>query len=151
VLSLTATDSWTLVLKLKEPLVYALGLFNSNSAGGVIMLPKETDSTFDIRADMVGTRPFTMTNYTPSVGYTFKRNPEYWDKDVALVDQVDVPIIPEYAAVLSQFKAGTLYSFGASGNTPQVRGEDVLPLKRDESRILIYKGELGRAGVSVSG
>ena len=40
VLSLTATDSKTIVMRLKEPLVYVLSLFCSNSSGGVIVLPK---------------------------------------------------------------------------------------------------------------
>ena len=39
VLSITASDPKTLVMKLKEPLVYALGLFHPSGASGVIMSP----------------------------------------------------------------------------------------------------------------
>ena len=44
-------------------------------------MPKETDSGFDIRRDMIGTGAYMLDNYTPSSAYTFKRNPDYYDKD----------------------------------------------------------------------
>src|SRR6266545_2842489 len=55
VLSITAADSRTLVMKLKEPIIHALGLFIANQTGGMSILPKETDSTFDIRGDIIST------------------------------------------------------------------------------------------------
>jgi ABC-type transport system substrate-binding protein len=133
VLSLTASDSRTIVIKLKEPLVYTLELLATygHLAGGIAMMPKETDSTFDSRSDMIGTGPFVMTNYTPSVGWTVKRNPEYFDKDFALVEQIDAPIVSEYATALAQFKAGNIYYF-------EPRSEDILAVKREEPRLLIY-------------
>jgi ABC-type transport system substrate-binding protein len=146
VLSLTATDPRTIVIKLKEPLVYALGLFYSTNASGPIIVPKETDSTFDPRSDMIGTGPLMLTNYTPSVGFTFKRNPDFYDKDWALVDQIDMPIISEYAAALSQLKAGNLHQFGQNSGTIE-KAEDILPLKQDEPRISVYQGDLGIAGL----
>ena len=94
VLSLTATDPRTLVIKLKEPLVYALALFSSNSSGQVNIVPKETDTSLDIRNDMIGTGPFVLTSYTPSAGFVLKRDPNHWDKDAALVEQFDLPIVP---------------------------------------------------------
>jgi ABC-type transport system substrate-binding protein len=68
VLSLTATDSRTLVIKLKEPLFSAMNFFAFNRGGGIIMLPEETDTTFDLRNDLIGTGPFVMANYTPRSG-----------------------------------------------------------------------------------
>src|SRR5262249_11672812 len=113
VLSITATDARTAVMKLSEPIVYVLGLFSSNATGNVVMVPKETDSTFNINTDMIGTGPFVMTKYNPSVSFSFARHPDYWDKDYALVDQVELPIISEYSAALSQLKAGHLYMMGS--------------------------------------
>ena len=146
VLSVTATDSRTVVIKLKEPLVYALELFASygHLAAAVVMLPKETDSTFDPRNDMIGTGPFVMSNYTPSVGWTVRRNPEYFDQDFALVDQIDAPIITEYAAVLAQFKAGNIHYF-------EVRAEDLFSIKREEPRLLIYPKGVTYASAATDG
>src|SRR5438874_1753078 len=91
VLSLAATDSKTIVIKLKEPLVYALGLLVGSNGSGLWIIPKETDSTLDLRGDMVGTGAWYLANYTPSVGFTLKRNSDFWDKDYALVDEIDLP------------------------------------------------------------
>jgi ABC-type transport system substrate-binding protein len=147
VLSITATDARTIVMKLKEPIIHALGLFTSNSTGGTVIMPKETDSTFDPRGDTISTGPFYLSNYQPSIGFTLKRHPDYWDKDAALVDTVEKPIITEYSSVLSQFKAGNIYSFGSYLSGPQITADDVLPTKRDDPRIQIYQGEYAGAGL----
>jgi peptide/nickel transport system substrate-binding protein len=141
VLSLTATDPKTLVMKLKEPLVYVLNLFVMSGASGPITMPKETDSTFDPRADMIGTGPWMLTSYQPSVGLTLKRNPDYYDKDWALAEQIDMPIISEYATAFSQLKAGNLHIFGPNTNT-LVKAEDIVPLKQEEPRISVYQSDL---------
>jgi ABC-type transport system substrate-binding protein len=146
VLSVTATDTRTLVIKLAEPIVYGIGLFANNYSGYMLMLPKETDTTFDPRADMIGTGPFMLANYTPSVGFTLKRHPEYFDKSWAYVDQIDKPIITEYAAVLSQFKAGNLYTFGSHLASMLIGQEDVLGLKREQPEIAVYSGDLRVGG-----
>jgi peptide/nickel transport system substrate-binding protein len=145
VLALTAADSKTIVVKLKEPLVYALGLLASSTNGTPIIMPKETDSTFDPRADMIGTGPMVLQSYAQSQGFVFKRNPDYWDKDWLLVDQVDMPIVTEYAAALAQLRAGNIYRFAHVSS--DIKSEDVLPLKKDEPRIAVYQSDLGNAGV----
>ncbi|HLF77459.1 MAG TPA: ABC transporter substrate-binding protein [Dehalococcoidia bacterium] len=146
VLSLTAPDAKTLVLKLKEPLTYALALFAENLGGRPLMIAKETGTSFDIRGDAIGTGPFVLTKYTPSVGFNFKRNPDYYDQDFAFVEQIELPIVAEYAAALAQLKAGNIYSMGSGGNTPKVKAEDILPTKREESRLSIYPGDLAGGG-----
>jgi peptide/nickel transport system substrate-binding protein len=140
VLSITAPDSKTLLVKLKEPLIYAPGLFTSNRGGGLVMMPRETDTNFDPRGDMIGTGPFLLSNYSPSVSFTLKGHPEYWDKDSALVEEISLPIIPEYASALAQFKAGNIYSMGNRG--AGVIQEEILSVKRDEPRLSIYEGDL---------
>jgi peptide/nickel transport system substrate-binding protein len=133
VLSFTATDPRTIVIKLNEPLVYALDFFAPFSGGGnMAVLPKETDTTFDVRTDAIGTGPFYLSNYQPSVGFTFRRHPEYYDTDYFLLDRRDVPIVPEYATALAQFKAGNIHYFNL------IRAEDVLSVKQEEPRILVY-------------
>jgi ABC-type transport system substrate-binding protein len=146
ILSLTATDTRTIVIKLLEPLVYAPQLFAENFGGRPLLLPKEITSGYDPKTDLIGTGPFVLTKYTPSVGYSFKRNPDYYDKDFALVETVEMPIVPEYATALAQFKTGNIYSMGSGGNTPKVRPEDILATKRDEPRLQIYPADLGGGG-----
>ena len=68
VLSFKATDKNTIVVKLKEPTSYITAIF-AYSTGVMPMLPKETDTTFDIRGDQIGTGPFVLDKYQPSVGF----------------------------------------------------------------------------------
>jgi peptide/nickel transport system substrate-binding protein len=152
VLSLSTPDARTVVIKLKEPVIYALALFAFNRSGGTVMLPKETDSTFDARNDMIGTNAFMLSNYTPSVSFTLKRHPEHYDKDHALVDQVNFPIIPEYAAALSQFKAGNIYTMGSRSPGLGVRQEEILTVKQEEPRLQIVASDLlGSGSIMVFG
>jgi peptide/nickel transport system substrate-binding protein len=138
VLSLTAPDPRTVVIKLKEPLVYGLELFASNNAshsGSILIIPKETDSSFNIATDMIGAGPYYMNEYQTSIGFKMKRHADYYDKDWGLLDEIHFPIITEAAAVLAQFKAGNLLNFA-------VPAENILPVKREEPRIQIYATEM---------
>lgn len=140
--SVTATDNRTVVAKLSEPLVYGVGFFAGSNGSGIYIVPKETDSTLDLRGDMLGTGPWYMSNYTPSANFTLKRNPDFWDKDWALVDQIDLPIVPEYSNALAQFKAGNIYYMGSHPGSSQVNQEDILSVKRERSDIVIYEADL---------
>ncbi|MGE0057329.1 MAG: ABC transporter substrate-binding protein [Dehalococcoidia bacterium] len=139
VLSLAATDARTVVLKLKEPLVYALNLFVPAGASGVYIVPKEADSALDLRRDQLGTGPWYLDEYTPSVGVRLKRHADFWDKDYALVDQIEMPILSEYTAALSQFKAGNTY--GSVSTNTAIRQEDVLFVKKEDPRVSLYQGD----------
>jgi peptide/nickel transport system substrate-binding protein len=143
VLSFTASDARTIVIKLKEPIPAVLYYFANAGVFGLNVLPKEVDTNWDDRADMIGTGPFMLTNYTPSVGYTFKRNPDFWDKDEALVEQIEQPIVSEYSAALAQFKAGAIFSMGPKVG-PQVKQEEILSVKADQPQILIYQDDMKR-------
>jgi peptide/nickel transport system substrate-binding protein len=81
VLSVTAADAKTIVFKLREPVIFLLAALTPTQTGKPVVVPKETESTFDIRQDMIGTGPFQLSKYTPTVGFTYKRNPDYFDKD----------------------------------------------------------------------
>jgi peptide/nickel transport system substrate-binding protein len=133
VLSVTSPDPRTVVFKLQYPAIDMLALLASTSFL-LTIVPKESDTSFDMRRDMIGTGPFVLTNHTPSVGFTFKRNAEYFRKDQPLLDQIDMPIVPEYAAGLAQFKAGNVYQF-------DVKSEDILGQKREAPKIDVYQGE----------
>ena len=137
VLSMAATDARTVVIKLKEPLVFALELLGSfgSFTGNVVIIPKETESGFDLRRDMIGTGPFMLADYQPSIGFTLKRNPDYWDQNANMVDQINYPIVSQNAAVLAQLKAGNIHYF-------EIQPEDLFTMKKDEPRLQIYARDL---------
>jgi peptide/nickel transport system substrate-binding protein len=129
VLSVTALDNTTVQIKLKEPLAYLLAFLANNIPGYMQIMPRETDGGYDIRRDNIGTGPFFLSSYTPGVGYTLKRNPDYYEKDYPLVDTVEMPFITEYAQAIAQLKAGNVLTYA------QVRGSDVVAVKKEKPEL----------------
>jgi ABC-type transport system substrate-binding protein len=134
ILSLESPDPRTLVLKLKEPLVYALDLLAQSTTGYLHILPREADGGYDPRHTAIGTGPFMLRpeDYTPSVGAKFRRNPNYYMTDRPYFDAVNRPIVSEYSTGLAQFKAGGLHTY-------TLQPEDILSVKRGQPELLMYQ------------
>jgi peptide/nickel transport system substrate-binding protein len=150
VLSTAAPDASTITMKLKDPIVYIPNWFAAfgSFTGQIIMYPKEADSSLNLGNEIIGTGPFQLKSHTPSVNFVLERNPEFWDKDAAMFDTIEMPIVQEYASRLAQLKAGNIY-YAISRNT--LRSEDVLTLKKDEPRILLYQSPFDTtAGTAVT-
>jgi peptide/nickel transport system substrate-binding protein len=143
VLSMSAPDSRTIKIKLSQPYGIFMHLMANTQAGNMFILPKEAadDNVLDVRRTQLGTGPFQLDRYEPSVSYTHKRNPGF-EQDrrdlgqLPYIDQIDSPIVAEYAAQLAQFKAGNIYSMG-------VRSEDILPTKRELPQLDLMTDERG--------
>jgi peptide/nickel transport system substrate-binding protein len=137
VLSVSASGPNTVVIKLKEPLSYGLNYFAAfgSHTGNMIMMPKETDNGFDPRSQMIGHGPYELSNVTPSVGYTLKRNPAYYDVNSYPIDQIDLPIVPEYAARLAQLKTGNIHRLIGEAALAQ----DVVVTKKDLPQIEVHQ------------
>jgi ABC-type transport system substrate-binding protein len=147
VLSLNKVDNTTLVMKLKEPVAWLLGQFVMTGASGVVIVPKEADDSLDLRHEMIGTGPWYLDDFQSDVNVRLKRHPDYWDKDAALMDVVEQPIISEYATALAQLKAGNIFWFGTQ---PPIRGEDILPVKREQPLLSIYQDSFTTRGSTQS-
>src|SRR5262249_27619169 len=109
VLSVTAPDSKTILVKLKDPIVYAVGMFGARE--NVNLVPKEgADSgVLDLRNKMLSVGPYYLADYQRSIGFTLKRHEDYYDKTKSFVDQIDYPIVSEYAQQSAQFRAGNIH------------------------------------------
>jgi ABC-type transport system substrate-binding protein len=135
VLSVQTPDSRRMVFNLKFPLAGLLALLAPANPGGLLFLPREAESGYQVQGTVIGTGPWYISDYRPSASMTFKRHPQYWDKERPYADEVSLPIISEYATGISQFRAGSLYSWG-------VRAEDIVQTKRDVPELNLYRGEL---------
>ncbi len=141
VLTPTAPDASTVVLKLNAPVSYMINYFAPY--GGItatqLQTPREAnDGTLDVRTDMVGTGPYYLSRHEPSVAFEYTKNEEHWDADNYLLGEIHQPIVPEYVQRLAQFQAGAIYQ--AWNYTQGLRATDVLTLKNDQPKILLYAG-----------
>jgi len=139
ILGITSPDPRTVVFKLKQPNSYILTLIGDQVGGNMVIVPREADTTLDLRRTLLGTGPYILTNYTPSVGLTFKRNPDYYDKERPYIDQIEMPIVPEYATQLAQFRSGAIYQMA-------VTSQDILAQKRDIPELSLYAGDVAANG-----
>jgi ABC-type transport system substrate-binding protein len=127
IVSIEAPDARTVTVKLKEPSSYIFQRFANMITGELgSIYPKETGSTFDPKGDQIGTGGYMLDHFTSSQELVYRRNPDYWDKNAAYFDEIRAPLLTEYAAQLSQFKAGAL-----SAIQSQILAEDIIPTKRE--------------------
>jgi ABC-type transport system substrate-binding protein len=132
VISITAPDSKTVVVNLSEPSSYIMQRLSSMITGEIgSIYPKEAGDTFDAKLDQIGTGAFILDHFTPSQEIVYRSNPDYWDKQAGFLNEVKFPLLPEYAAQLSQFKNGTLSSV-------PVTQLDVVPTKKEVPGLAMY-------------
>ncbi len=138
----TAPDANTVVLQMTEPISYILNHFAPFGpySGSHAIVPREANGdTLDLNNQMVGTGPFFLAEHEPSVRFDFKKNLNHWDADNWLLDEISMPIVPEYASRNAQLQAGNIYhAWSPNGNI--MAGPDVLAMKNDQPAINLYEG-----------
>ena len=100
--SVTAPDAKTLVVKTSKP--DAALLNNSSSHFGWRVFPKEIIGTPVEKANVIGTGPFIRAQHDQGSKIVFKKNPEYWNPAVPMVDEFQYLIIPDTNSSAAAFK-----------------------------------------------
>lgn len=121
--SMKASDNRTITVKLAYPYAPILALLGDQRFDMAIQ-PTEADAKYDPKKEMRGSGPFYLENWTPGVGYSFKRNPGYFDANRPYFDGIEMPVISEYAQQVAQFQARRIWALNA-------RQEDLLSIKRE--------------------
>jgi ABC-type transport system substrate-binding protein len=135
-ISVSAPDPKTVVWKLKEPTSFIMQRFANMITGEVgSIYPKEASGGFDSRKQQIGTGGFILDKYEPSVSLTYKRNPDYWNKDAVFTDVLEIPFINQAAAREAQLKTGALYSVGGLAD---IAPENILQTKKDAPGLNLY-------------
>lgn len=133
IVSVTATDSHTVVYELARPTSFILARLATMTTGEAgTQLPREADEGFDPRQEQIGTGGFIRDNYEPSVGLRYRRNPDYWNEQEPYIDMLEMPLVTEYASGLAQLKAGNLWHFN-------VLPQDVVAAKQEEPRLNLFQ------------
>jgi ABC-type transport system substrate-binding protein len=134
----TAPDKSTIVIPLTIPLAYAVNWFAAfgSYTGQIMMFPKEINGGYDPGQKVIGTGPWYISAHEPSASFTLTRFEDYWDPDYALIDEIFMPILPDYAARQAQLEAGQIH-FGRGGNDI-VRPTDILKIKANTPDLEMY-------------
>src|SRR3954465_1971368 len=140
--TVTSPDPKTVVLKLKFPSASLLSTLATFTAGSFYIVPKEADTpALDLRRTQIGSGPFMLSEYVPSSRYVYKRHDGYHDGANLYIDQINMPIVTEYATALAQFRTGGIYRYGTLA-APSIRGEDVMQTKKDVPALQLFQGDV---------
>ena len=106
-----AVDNYTLKLVVKQPYVPFI-LILGDPFHAVLAKEMMASAKDEIIQEPMGTGPYIRTSYTPKVGATFKRNPDYRDKDKAFFDEIETVIIATHSERFNAFRAGQVDDHG---------------------------------------
>ncbi len=132
--SVTATDRYTVVIKLPEPSGVALGQYlgvglTYMNAPEVI---REHGDVKDWR-NLVGTGPYLLTDWTDGSSFTFRKNPDYWKDDekypgnrLPYIDEIQGLIILEEATYLAGLRTGKIDFLGFPVGVSDITSVEVL-------------------------
>ena len=127
-------DQRTMVWKLKSPFA-AINELIWGVRWTWMVLPKELNANIPTaEKTAIGTGFKVLQSYQPSIGYDYRKFPEYWGGD-PYIERWNAPIIPEYSNRYSQFVSGNLTQF-----TPTAA--DVLLLAKDAPGAVIVAEEV---------
>ena len=141
--SVTATDKWTVVFKLKKPNLVALPQLLVPWMG-LIMPPEVIEEHGDVKdwRNLVGTGPYELTEVVEGSSRTHTKNPDYWGFDekypenrLPYVDKIITLLMPERATRLAALRSGKIDMLGSPG-LAQLRSIDAVEsLKRTDPEI----------------
>jgi peptide/nickel transport system substrate-binding protein len=117
--SLTATDASTIVIKLQQPNASLLPLLSARDI--FYVGPKEMDGGFEPKTTVRGHGPFILDEYVPASRFVWKKNPDYYQKDVGPnLERVEIPIISDNAQRQAQFRAGNVFTDVLAASPDQI-------------------------------
>ena len=156
--SVTATDKWTVVFKLKGPNLQAEKNIFDNEFG--FMYPPEVINKqgADAKAlaygmpgledwrDLVGTGPYMLTDYVEGSSLTFTKNPDYWGFDekypqnrLPYIDELRALIMPEVATFLSALRTAKIDYVGSVAASQLRSIDQVVSLQRTNPEIVLQQ------------
>lgn len=135
ILSVEASDSRTVVIKLAEPNVTIFSLLAHEGLGSFWIVPKEAD-TMDIGNNPAGTGPYYPTELVPESRIVYTKNPHFkrsrLKNNEPYIETVETPIILEAATRSAQFRTGNLHET----SFPRL---EIVGAKRDNPELLMYE------------
>jgi peptide/nickel transport system substrate-binding protein len=100
-------DALTVSFTTKEPFSPFVSYIAGAREGNIV--PSEVvTAKGDLKATMIGTGPFKFVDYTPGIEARFVRNPDYWNKDEPLLDELILKYIPDDASRLAALRNGAV-------------------------------------------
>ena len=143
--SVTATDKWTVVIKLKEPKLDVLGKMLNNYF--FVHAPEQIEKYGDAKdwRNLVGTGPWRLTDFVEGSSATWEKNPNYWGYDekfpenrLPYIDELRSLLIPDMSARLAGLRTGKIDMMSNVGDAYIQAIDDVESLQRTNPEIEVW-------------
>ena len=144
--SVTATDKWTVEIKLTKPQLDAEYKTLNNWA--MLMLPREVVEKYGDYRDwrnVVGTGPLMLTDHVEGVSITWEKNPDYWGYDekfpqnrLPYIDEYRMLLMKEPAARVAALRTGQIDLMGGVGDATVTSIDDLLAIQRTNPEIDVW-------------
>ena len=144
--SITATDKWTVVVKLKEPYLRTPILI-LDSYNLFIQPPEVIQQHGDVTdwRNVVGTGPFELTDFVEGSSLTYIKNPDYWGYDekypenrLPYVDEFRALVMLDEATRLAALRSGKIDYTGEHGRAMILSIDVAESLKRTNPELVFY-------------
>ena len=144
--SVTATDKWTVVFKLKSLHLDALAAILDGTIAWIYPpeVIKEHGDVTDWR-NLVGTGPMMLTDLVEGSSITWEKNPDYWGYDekypenrLPYIDQLRALFMPEDPTYLAALRTGRIDYIGPIGGNAIMSQDQLESLKRTNPELVIY-------------
>ena len=144
--SVTATDRYTVVIKLAEPNSAAFGQYLGQGLT-YMNAPEVIQQHGDVKdwRNLVGTGPYMLTDWTDGSSTTWIKNPDYWKDDekypgnrLPYVDEIQGLYIVEEATYIAGLRAGNIDFLGFPAGTTDITSVEVLEsLRKNNPEIVL--------------
>ncbi|MDE0446722.1 MAG: ABC transporter substrate-binding protein [Spirochaetaceae bacterium] len=144
--SVTATDKWTVVFKLKSLHLDALAAILDGTIAWIYPpeVIKEHGDVTDWR-NLVGTGPMMLTDLVEGSSITWEKNPDYWGYDekypenrLPYIDQLRALFMPEDPTYLAALRTGRIDYIGPISGNAIMSHDQLESLKRTNPELVIY-------------
>ena len=143
--SVTATDQWTVEIKLKQSHPDGLGKMLNNY--WVAHAPEQIEKYGDAKdwRNVVGTGPFRLTDFVEGSSATWEKNPDYWGYDekfpenrLPYIDELRSLLIPDMSARLAAMRTGKIDMLSNTGDAVIYNIDDLESLQRTNPEIEVW-------------
>ena len=143
--SVTATDRYTVEVKLVDPPLDALSVLIDDNIG-FVNAPEAIEQHGDVAdwRNLVGTGPFMLTDWVDGSSMTWVKNPDYWGHDekypenrLPYTDELVRLIMPDQATRISAMRTGQIDYLGHNSNGRFTTVDPVESLQRTNPELRV--------------
>ena len=151
--SVTATDKWTVEIKLTKPFIDVAWKMLNNYF--VVHAPEQIEKYGDAKdwRNLVGTGPFRLTDVVEGSSSTWEKNPNYWGVDekfgnrLPYIDEFRQLLMPDISTRLAALRTGKVDFMGNEGDGYITSIDDLEALKQTNPEIAVWPSLGAAAGV----